>query len=405
MAFPRYGSLIKAICRYLGRPGSRANLLGRRAGFLYFLLLLSTPGASAETDRLSLPASLSRLADSSLLLDITAVKNRLYAVGERGHILYSEDQGDSWQQARVPVSVTLTAVDFIDASHGWAVGHDGVILNSQDGGRSWQKQLDGFRVNQMVVDHYRKLLEAAEQQLQSLTKQGEELAELEERVETYEFDLEDAEIALEEGPAKPFLDLLFVSRQQGWAIGSYGLIFETRDGGQHWISRLEQLDNPDGFHLNAIMQSRRGTLYIAGEAGILFRSDDLGQSWQRLDSPYDGSFYAIAEIQPSGDLLVTGLRGRGYRSEDQGESWIELEMATRSTLTSLVQLDSGELIAAGSSGSLSISSDGGRQFRAQIQPGRRGYSGLVATASGSLILVGQGGISTLDNQQLQEVLR
>jgi photosystem II stability/assembly factor-like uncharacterized protein len=188
-------------------------------------------------------------------------------------------------------------------------------------------------------------------------------------------------------------------------IGSYGLIFETRDGGQHWIPRIEQLDNPDGFHLNAIMRSRRGVLYIAGEAGILFRSDDNGQSWQLLDSPYDGSFYAIAEILPSEDLLVTGLRGRGYRSEDRGESWIELEMATRSTLTSLVQLDTGELIAAGNSGNLSFSSDGGRQFRAQIQPGRRGYSGLVATASGGLILVGQGGISALDNRQLQEVLR
>lgn len=398
-------SLVEAPCQYLGRSGSGVFWSGQRASFLFFLLLCTTPWVSAETDRLNLPATPSRLADSSLLLDITTTEGRFYAVGERGHILYSEDQGVRWQQAKVPVSVSLTAIDFIDQTNGWAVGHDGVILNSRDGGRSWQKQLDGFQVNQIVVNHYRQLLEVAQQQLQSLQQRRSDTTELEGRVESYGIALEDAEIALEEGPTKPFLDLLFVDQRQGWVIGSYGLIFETRDGGEHWIPRMEQLENPDGFHLNAILQTRQGNLYIAGEAGILFRSDDHGQSWQLLDSPYDGSFYAIAEILPTGDLLVIGLRGRGYRSGDQGVSWTELDMATRSTLNSMVQLDSGELIAAGSSGSLSFSRDGGIQFKAQVQPGRRNYSGLVATPSGGLILVGQGGISSLNSSQLQEVLR
>ena len=37
----------------------------------------------------------------------------------------------------MPTSVTLTAVRFADAQHGWAVGHGGVILATQDGGEQW----------------------------------------------------------------------------------------------------------------------------------------------------------------------------------------------------------------------------------------------------------------------------
>ena len=41
-------------------------------------------------------------ASRSLLLDVTHAGNRMVAVGDRGHILYSDDQGKSWTQAKVP---------------------------------------------------------------------------------------------------------------------------------------------------------------------------------------------------------------------------------------------------------------------------------------------------------------
>ncbi|OMH28477.1 hypothetical protein BGP75_20890 [Motiliproteus sp. MSK22-1] len=372
---------------------------------MLFSCSLFAESGGQKIDRLSLPAMTSSLAKQSLLLDITVTDNSFYAVGERGHILYSNDNGLSWQQSSVPVSVSLTAIDFVNSSNGWAVGHDGVILNTRDAGRSWQKQLDGFQVNQMVVKHYQQLLGKVEQRLQLIEERGEDGSELEERIESYEMALEDAVIAEEEGPTKPFFDLLFISEQQGWVIGSYGLIFETKDGGKHWIPQMEKLENPDGFHLNAIIQTRQGDIYIAGEAGVLFRSTDNGDNWQLLDSPYEGSFYAIAEVLPEGKLLVTGLRGRGYVSEDQGDNWTELDMATRSTLTAVAQLGDRDVVAVGSSGNLSFSNDGGRQFSSKIQPGRRSYSALAKTNTGGLILVGQGGVSLFNNQQLQEALK
>ena len=83
-------------------------------------------------------AQLMPRAAQSLLIDIARAGERLVAVGERGHVLYSDDSGQRWIQAPVPVSVMLTAVWFLDAQHGWAVGHDGMIIATDDGGASWR---------------------------------------------------------------------------------------------------------------------------------------------------------------------------------------------------------------------------------------------------------------------------
>src|SRR5881392_2872753 len=79
----------------------------------------------------------------SVLTAITRAGDRLVAVGERGIVIFSDDHGGRWQQAKVPVSVTLCAVRFIDKRQGWVVGHAGVVLATRDGGSSWSKQLDG----------------------------------------------------------------------------------------------------------------------------------------------------------------------------------------------------------------------------------------------------------------------
>src|SRR5210317_1904685 len=84
------------------------------------------------------------LASQSLLLDITHAGERIVTVGERGHILYSDDRGNSWRQAQVPTSQMLTAVHFYNSQRGWAVGHDGLILVSDDGGKQWRIQRDGI---------------------------------------------------------------------------------------------------------------------------------------------------------------------------------------------------------------------------------------------------------------------
>ena len=73
------------------------------------------------------PALVTPKALQGAMLAVGAAGTRLVAAGERGIVLYSDDAGKSWRQAAVPVSVSLTALQFVDGKNGWAVGHQGVV--------------------------------------------------------------------------------------------------------------------------------------------------------------------------------------------------------------------------------------------------------------------------------------
>ncbi len=109
-------------------------------------LLLSPISANARTyDVLELPAVQSEQASKSLIFSIELSNGRIFATGNFGHILYSDDGGESWQQAKVPVRSSILDIHFPTAQKGWAVGHEGVILHSSDRGETWVKQYDGVR--------------------------------------------------------------------------------------------------------------------------------------------------------------------------------------------------------------------------------------------------------------------
>ena len=120
-------------------------------------LLQGVTLAADYVDVLDLPARVSALAINSPLSGMARAGERVIAVGQRGHILFSDDAGKHWQQAAVPVSADLTAVNFPTTTQGWAVGNDGVVLHSSDAGATWQKQLDGRQIGALLVKHYTAL--------------------------------------------------------------------------------------------------------------------------------------------------------------------------------------------------------------------------------------------------------
>src|SRR6185437_8188856 len=206
-------------------------------------------------DVLDTPSQASPLASRSLLQGVAKAGSRLIAVGQRGHIVVSDDQGTTWKQASVPVSSDLTAVFFADAGNGWAVGHDGVILHSGNGGDSWQVQLNGRQANDL-------LLAAMERRATAEPASAEAKALLAE-----------AQRYKEQGADKPFLDVWFANPADGYVVGAYNLIFHTADGGKTWQPWFDRTDNPRFFNLYA-MRPICGELYIAGEGGLIMKLDD-----------------------------------------------------------------------------------------------------------------------------------
>ena len=330
--------------------------------------------AQGFVDVLDSPAQFSPLAQHGLLVGLASAGQRLVAVGQRGHILFSDDHGQRWQQASVPVSSDLVAVHFPTPSHGWAVGHDGVVLHSADGGANWQRQFDGRQVGPVMLAHYQALVAA--------NPQDERLAAL----------VREAERMTAEGADKPLLDVWFENEQVGYIVGAFNLIFHTEDGGKSWTPWMERTDNPSALNLYAIRPAG-GELYIAGEQGLLLRLDRAGDRFLAIPTPYAGSFFGI--LGKPGTALVFGLRGNVFRSVNGGASWSPVETGLPVSITAGTELADGRLALLSQAGHLLLSSDDGATFQLQPQAAMAPVAAAQAAGPGALVLVGTRGVRQL----------
>jgi photosystem II stability/assembly factor-like uncharacterized protein len=356
----------------MGRIGSRiASLVG-------ILLCLSgalVPMSGVTAQDAAVPeddySDFAPLATQALLLDATSVDGRLVAVGDHGIVLVSNDGGESWTQSLVPTRSMLTGVWFHDADLGWAVGHDAVILKTTDGGATWR------RVN-------------------------------------FQPDL-----------LLPLFDVWFSDAENGIAIGPYGFVLTTADGGETWEESSldaqpvvaetvveeelvektgevekeaweEDLSGAIDFHLNEIAVDEEGTLYIAAEAGQVYRSEDQGQTWVSLSTDYAGSLFSIVPLADE-KLVVFGLRGNVFASRDGGLTWESVETPVDVALNAGTVTPDGTLVIVGMSGAILVSRDEGETYTLVQRDDRKAMTTVLAREDGGLLLFGEGGIVRLDS--------
>ena len=316
------------------------------------LTLLGSFGSQSHAaqyrDMVEMPAVMVPAARYGLTLDIALAGDRLVVVGERGHVLYSDDRGQSWTQAQVDTRAQLNAVAFADTKHGWAVGEDGVIVHTNDGGQTWKRQRDG-RDSDMKG---------------------------------------------------PLLDVWFRNADEGFAVGVFNKIFHTADGGATWTDWYDHVDNIDEWHLFAIAGSDSGAIYVASEAGLVFRSTDGGDSFEPVQTDHYGSFHGVL-TWPGDDgldrIVLSGVGGILYASADGGESWIELDSGTEAGLSGMTNLTDGSVAAVGYGGMLlHIGAD---LATVTLHPRDNGLplSSLVDPGTGGqLVLTGFGGPQIID---------
>jgi photosystem II stability/assembly factor-like uncharacterized protein len=337
--------------------------------------------AFASVDLLKTPARRSALATRAMLLGIAISGRRLVAVGERGVILWSDDAGQSWTQASVPVSVTLVAVTFSDARNVWAVGHDGAVLHSVDGGQQWSLQFDGDSANAAVLAKRKAALQDARSD-EDKKSAASALADLQE--------------SLGFGPSRPMLDVFFSDSQQGWVVGAFGQVFRTRDGGGHWSYEGDALPNPDGLHCNRVVRLPDGSLAIAAEGGKLFRTRDDGRNWQLQDTGYTGQLYGALPGGAPGVLVAYGFAGHILRSVDDGQRWQEMPSPTKTSLIGGLKLADGRLLVVDRARRVVASDDDGASWRLVAnEPGRPLGGVAPGLVDQRLAVVGIGGVSWL----------
>jgi len=317
---------------------------------------------------LAQPAVKSALAIRAPLNALALAGKRLVTAGQRGHILYSDD-GKTWTQAEVPVSSDLTALYFSSAQQGWAVGHEGVILHTADGGATWTLQLDGKQAADLLVKHYGKPANAHHPAALRLQQ--------------------DAEMFAAQGADKPFLDVWFEDDKHGFVIGAFNLILRTEDGGQSWMPWMDRMDNPKGLHLYA-MRPAGGTVFIAGEQGLVLKYDRGQRRFNHVELPYQGTLFGVTGTPDL--VLVYGLRGNAYRSNDGGASWTRVDTGVTAGLASGLVRSDGSVILISQAGDVLQSGDNGASFNhvklANVAPA----FAVVDAGNGSIALAGMRGV-------------
>lgn len=279
-------------------------------GSLLMSGVIAAPGG-ASVDLIDAPARKLQKASQTMVSGVATMGERTIAVGPRGLILLSEDGGGSWRQVISPVATDLATVRFSGPSVVWAVGHDAVALRSEDGGGTWERMLDGRSV-------LRLLREAA--------KGSEKLeAEIERTM---------AQSATADVWPAPLFDIRFAADGlTGFAVGGFGLILKTTDGGKAWLPWHGRTKNEQRLHLYALT-GNDGEVFIAGEQGLVMRLDATSQSFVRIDTPYNGSFFGIEQF--GSRLMTYGLRGNAFESDNGGKVWKKIETGVDANLVGAV---------------------------------------------------------------------
>lgn len=371
-------------------------------------------GASAEApwqwpDPVFSDSELLPRAAAALILDVaTLADGRHVAVGERGHVLVSDDNGSHWRQVQVPTRSTLTALAAA-GDHLVAVGHDGVILHSDDRGERWQR----VREEPYSPDNHASPSNGV-----------------------------------------PLLDVLFLDERRVLAVGAYTLMLASADSGRSWQAREmvvrddlpadpgELPADPDGLagggpgdavpdtgdadeedswsdaflfsdddlllgdeadpHLNALARLADGRLVLVGERGSAWRSDDEGRSWQRLALPYAGSMYGLL-AGPGSSLIAFGLRGRVLESGDGGDSWQLLPTGSLATLFDGTVTAAGDIVLVGGQGRILQRRAGTDAFIASTHVDDNGetptLAGITALPDGRFLLAGERGLDIWEGGQ------
>ncbi|OEY66975.1 WD40/YVTN/BNR-like repeat-containing protein [Marinobacter sp. X15-166B] len=357
-------------------------------------LVVAAPAAVALTDALDRPARATDLAPSHLLTDASRAGDRIVAAGERGHIIYSDDGGADWHQGQVPVSVTLTGIDFPTADTGWAVGHSGVVLKSEDAGQTWAVQLTGVGAAELVIAAKTERAAELEREIEQAPEADRE--DLEWALDDLYFALENLQADLDVGPVNPLLDVWFEDDRHGFVVGAYGMILRTNDGGDSWHDWSGHIENGSGFHLNAITRIAGGALVIVGEEGQIFVSTDRGDTWSKRDSPYEGSLFGVLGTDRAEEILVFGLRGHIFQSADLGESWSAVPTDASATLNGGALLDDGRIVLVGNGGAVLTSNPERTRFTVNYRGGREGVMAVVPLSANKLLVMGESGVKPTD---------
>ena len=306
----------------------------------------------------------------------TSDNKRLWAAGSNGTILESDD-GEHWKSCASNTSADLESIyASSDAKHLWAVGDRGTILASDDG-EYWSSQTSGTQNDLHSVYG---------------TMDGKQVWAVGMRG-----------TILESGGNGHWTPRSSGTEGYLWSI------FGTEGGKRLWILSAEGklLTSDDGHHWNSssigaaqyvtsIFVSDTGTKWVVGNNGTILRSEG-GAQWKPVNS---GTMCNLRSLTGSSDgrhLWAVGEQDTILQSED-GEQWQSATHAIQYDLLSVFgAADGRKLWIVGQDGRVLESQDG-QSWKSQAIGVSNDLSSVFAVADGTREWAAGTGGTILDSE-------
>lgn len=278
----------------------------------------------------------------------------IYAGTQRGPYR-SDDRGEHWEALdpeREPADVWSLAFHPRNPAILFAGYEPCAISRSDDGGAHWQ----GMNTEKVVFPH----------------------------ITTYMPPLAKRVLEIVADPVDP-MDM--------YAAIEVGGLLASRDGGEHWESITHGLyvrNNTLDLHAVQVSSAAPGSVYIATQIAM-FRSRDRGHRWEhvQVEEMFPGGSYCrdlvVAPDDPHVLYLAAGAGGGGaprgtpeagalFRSRDVGETWERVDIGdtppSRMAVVAIDQARPARIYCCAREGQLYGSHDGGKTWqKAPTVPG------------------------------------
>ncbi|MEM9352943.1 MAG: YCF48-related protein [Planctomycetota bacterium] len=267
-----------------------------------------------------------------------------WAVGAAGVILHTEDGGKHWARQASGVRATLRVVRFADRQHGWAMGgvrspytgrSSAVVLSTEDGGRSWQESrplMPGILAAEVFADGSAAAL------VEPNPGQPEPLYTAEKISRSWEA----APITSPPVAGEAYAVAALAGPRTGLLASRRVWTTQLIRGNQTPPAQAPPTQASASGVLRAACLHRPASAWLAGDGGLLLKSEDLGRSFTATDTSLpQQDFTAIAAAE---DLLwLVGQRGDAVaHSHNRGAAWTEQSTGNPAPLRSLAVVDGPE---------------------------------------------------------------
>ncbi len=313
------------------------------------------------------------------------------AVGSGGTLLVTQNGGESWTRRGTGVQSTLRSVAILSPREAVAAGEAGVILKTGDAGMNWKQRKvaanlysvvargdhliavggeAGYFRNRRVIfrstdrgDNWNVELDESGPVLYgvSIAADGTAVASGESGT-LMQKSSRDSAWTKAKSPTKHLLAAVIHSPKEVLAVGSFGIVATSTDGGKSWNANFSEKQKE--LYSVSFYDAAHGV--AVGDEGRILYTANGGRQWQVSKSGFKAGLQGVSMISPTAAVAVGG-EGLVLRSTDGGQSWGKIASGTDLWLRAVDFADERSGLAVGYS-TILATGDGGNSWAPRSIP-------------------------------------